>query len=232
MTIVTTGVEWIDTMSSPCIPGVNLSSRQGNAEGFQGAMAAQGHISVFDWGDQNAWETDFRSPANGGDSLNWSDNVNFCFYSDHGGNDASKFNIGFTGQQANCFGYSNTWQLGAKSLKWMVFDCCNLVLGTDVANVIEWFGPMQGVHIVFGFVGEAYDDPGQGTPFGNDAADGANLSDSWLADAVASGGSQTAIAIAAGASQSEAITRRDIECIPWRDFDVTATNWLAWKWYG
>jgi hypothetical protein len=232
MTIVRTGVEWIDTFSGPCKPGVNLSSRQGNAEGFQNAMAAQGNISVFDWGDQNAWETDFRSPANGGDSLNWSDNVHFCFFSDHGGNVSGVFNIGFTAQHNNCLGYSNGWQLGIQSLKWIVFDCCNLVLRTDVASVIEWFGPMQGVHIVFGFVGEAYDDTGQGTPFGNDAASGASLSNAWLSDAVASGPNQTAVAIAAGATQAEAINRRDNECIPWRDYDVTATNWLAWKWYG
>jgi Family of unknown function (DUF6345) len=231
MTVVRTGVEWIDTFSGPCKPGVNLSSRQSNAEGFQNAMASQGALSVFDWGNENAWETDFRSPANGGDSLNWTDNVHFCFFSDHGGNSNSVFNIGFTAQHDTCEGFSNTWQLGAQSLKWMVFDCCNLVLGTDAASITEWFGPMQGVHIVFGFVNEAYDDFGQGAPFGADAAAGDSLSNAWLSDAIASGSNQTAIAIAAGATQAEAINRRDNECIPWLEWDVTSTNWLAWKWY-
>ena len=38
------------------------------------------------------------------------------------------------------------------------------------------------------------------------------------------------IALAAG-TQSEAVLRRDSETIAWRDWDVTATNWIAWKWY-
>ena len=42
---------------------------------------------------------------------------------------------------------------------------------------------------------------------------------------------QTAIAIAAGATQAEAINRRENETIDWRDYDVTSTTWLAWKWY-
>lgn len=230
MTIVTTGVEWINTFSGPC-KQVNLSNRANDAEGFQGAMASAGNISVFDWGDNNAWETDFRAPAFGGDSLDWSDNVNFCYFADHGGNWSSVFHIGFTAQHDNCIGSSDQWTLGAKSLKWVVFDTCDLVLDTSVGSMVEWFGPMQGVHIVFGFVGLGYDDGGRGTSFGSDAAAGDTLSNAWLDDAIASGGNQTAIAIAAGATQSEAILRRDQECIPWLNWNVTATNWIAWKWY-
>jgi hypothetical protein len=231
VTIVTTGVEWINTFSGPCTQN-NLGSRADDAEGFQNAMASYGHTSVFDWGDGNAWETDFRSPAFGGDSFNWSDNVNFCYFADHGGNTGSMFEIGFTAQHDNCLGSSDTWQLGAKSLKWIVFDACDLVLGTDAANVIEWFGPMQGVHIVFGFVNLGYDDGGRGASFGNDAGSGAPLSNAWLADAYASGHNQTPIAIAAGSSEAEAINRRENETIDWLYNDVVSTDWLAWKWYG
>ena len=45
----------------PCTQ-TNVFNRANDAEGFQNAMAAAGHTSVFDWGDLNAWETDFRSP--------------------------------------------------------------------------------------------------------------------------------------------------------------------------
>jgi len=230
LTIVTTGVEWINTFSAPCTQ-VNLSNRANDAEGFQNAMASHGHVSVFDWGDGNAWETDFRSPANGGDSLDWSDNVHFCYFADHGGNWSNVFHIGFATQHTNCQGSSDTWQLGAKSLKWIVFDACDLVLGTDAASVTQWFGPMQGVHIVFGFVNLGYDDGGRGAAFGNDAGSGAGLSNAWLVDAVGSDTRQTAIAIAAGSTQADAINRRENETIDWRDIDVASTDWLAWKWY-
>jgi hypothetical protein len=230
LTIVRTGVEWINTFSGPC-KQVNLGNRANDAEGFQNAMASAGHTSVFDWGDGNAWETDFRHPDFGGDSLDWSDNVHFCYFADHGGNGGGVFQIGFTAKHDSCLGSSNQWRLGVKSLKWMAFDTCDLVLDTSVGSIVEWFGPMQGVHIVFGFVGTAYDDGGRGASFGHDAAAGAGLSNAWLDDAVASGGSQTAIAIAAGSTQAEAILRRDSETIDGRDWAVSSTNWLAWKWY-
>jgi hypothetical protein len=230
LTIVRTGVEWINTFSGPC-KQVNLGNRANDAEGFQDAMASAGHTSVFDWGDNNAWETDFRHPDFGGDSLNWSDNVHFCYFADHGGNGNGVFQIAFTAKHDNCLGASDQWRLGAKSLKWMVFDTCDLVLDSSVGSIVEWFGPMQGVHIVFGFVGIAYDDGGRGASFGHDAASGAVLSNAWLDDAVASGGSQTAIAIAAGPTQNEAILRRDSETIDWRDWDVISASWIAWKWY-
>jgi hypothetical protein len=230
VTIVRTGVEWINTFSGPCKQN-NLTYRENDAEGFQNAMASYGNTSVFDWGDQNAWETDFRSPAFGGDSFNWSDNVHFCYFTDHGSNGGGIFNIYFTAQHQSCFGSSDQWQLGANTLKWIVFDVCDLVLGTDAASVSQWFGPMQGVHIVFGFVNLGYDDGGRGTAFGNDAGSGAALSNAWMVDGVGSDTRQTAIAIAAGATQAEAINRRENETIDWRDYDVTSTTWLAWKWY-
>jgi hypothetical protein len=231
MTIVRTGVEWINTFDPGPCANPDLSNRANDAEGFQNAMAAYGHTSVFDWGNDNAWETDFRSPASGGDSVDWSDNVHFCYFADHGGNNGTVFQIGFSAQHTNCRGSSDTWQLGAKSLKWIVFDACDLVLQADATNVSEWFGPMQGVHMVFGFSGLGYDDGGRGAAFGNDAGSGAVLSNAWLADGVGSDTRQTAIAIAAGVTQADAINRRDNETINWRDSDVTSTNWLAWKWY-
>jgi len=230
MTIVRTGVEWINTFSGPCKQN-NLSNRANDAEGFQNAMASHGHTRVFDWGDGNAWETDFRAPAFGGDALDWSDNVHFCYFADHGGNSGSVFQIGFTAQHTNCLGSSDQWKLGAKSLKWIVFDACDLVLQADATNISEWFGPMQGVHMVFGYPASGRNDGGRGASFGNDAGSGAVLSNAWLADAVASGSNQTAIAIAAGTTQADAINRRDNECINWRDIDIASTNWLAWKWY-
>ncbi len=226
MKTVRTGVEWINTFSGSC-KQANLGYRADCAEGFQNAMAAAGHTSVFDWGDLNAWETDFRSPSNGGDSFNWSDHVHFCYFSDHGGNDGSTFNIAFTAQHDNCLGFSDTWQLGGNMLKWIVFDACDLVLQADATNISEWFGPMQGVHMVFGFVGTCYDYGGRGQAFGNEAADGHVLSNAWIVDAVGSDSGQTGIAIAAGRTQNEALVRREFETLDHRDDNVTATNWLA-----
>jgi hypothetical protein len=79
------------------------------------------------------------------------------------------------------------------------------VLRADAINVSEWFGPMQGVHMIFGFSGLGYDDGGRGAAFGNDAGSWAVLSNAWLVDGVASDTLQTAIEIAAGVTQADAI---------------------------
>ncbi|MGZ6705339.1 MAG: DUF6345 domain-containing protein [Solirubrobacteraceae bacterium] len=76
----------------------------------------------------------------GRDSLNWSDDVHFCYFANHGGNANNNFLIGFTAQHDNCIGSSDTWRLGVKSLKWVVFDACDLVLDTNVGSIVEWSG--------------------------------------------------------------------------------------------
>jgi hypothetical protein len=231
--MISVGVEWVNNFSAPCVND-DLVNRAECAEGFLDAMTARGFTSMFDWGDGNAWETDFRSNDNGGDALDWSDAVNFCYFADHGvnGGPGGQMDIGFTSQHEYCTGWSDSWRLGISLLRWFVLDTCDLVLDTDAATVSNWFGPMQGVHLLFGFVGEAYDDGGRGASFGSDAANGAVLSSAWLSDASSWWEGETAIAIAAGTTQDDATNRRDNETINWVYEDLPAeTSWLAWKWY-
>jgi hypothetical protein len=236
--VVCTGVEWINNFhhdGTGCSQA-NLSYRAQHAQGFQNSMTAHGHIPVYDWGDDNAWETDFRHPNFGGDSLNWSDNVDFCYFSDHGGNWSNIMHIAFAVAHGNCLGASDQWRLGVKMLKWFVLDCCQAVLGTDAGSVGNvWFGPIKGAHLVFGFVNDGHDswwNSSLGSDFGNDAGAGYALANSWLDHAYSFWLGDTAIAIAAGVTQADAINRRDWESINWRDFSVPQDNWLAWKWRG
>jgi len=231
---VRVGVEWINTFHpGPCNQN-NLSYRDDHAEGFASHMAAHGHPTIFDWGNDNAWETDFRDPAFGGDSLDWTDNVHFCYYADHGGNWSDVMHIAFAVAHGTCLGSSDQWRLGSKMMKWLVLDCCQAVLNTDPGHIgAVWFGPMRGVHEVFGFIMDGHDswwNASLGSDFGEDAANLHVLSNAWLDHAYSWWLGDHPIAIAAGATQSEAISRRENECINWRDVPVTSTNWLAWKW--
>lgn len=236
MTIVCTGVEWINHFHAGACNQNNLSHRADHAQGFQNSMTSHGHLPIFDWGDDNAWETDFRHPDFGGDSLNWTDNVDFCYFSDHGGNWSNIMHIAFAIAHGNCLGSSDQWRLGVRMLKWLVLDCCQAVLGTDGASVGNvWFGPIQGTHMVFGFVNDGHDswwNSSLGSDFGNDAGGGGGLSNSWLDHAYSFWLGDTAIAIAAGGTQADAINRRENESINWFFFPVPADNWLAWKWRG
>jgi hypothetical protein len=234
MTTVTVGVEWINDFHSDACSQNQLVYMNTHAEGFSNSMVAHGHTQVFDWGDDNAWETDFRNPSfgSGGDALNWSDNVNFCYFADHGGNFSNVMNIFFSHAHNECSSTSDTWKLGVKNLKWLVLDVCDGTLDTTASAVVDvWGGPMQGVHIVFTFVNTTSPwSSSEGSDFGNDAGSGQPLSNAWLDRTYSSSIGNSPIAIAAGATQAEAINRRENETIDWRDNAVTSTAWLAWKW--
>jgi hypothetical protein len=234
MTTVSVGVEWINDFHGDACSQNQLVSMNTHAEGFQNAMVSHGHTKVFDWGDDNAWETDFRNPAfgSGGDALNWSDNVNFCYFADHGGNWSNIMHIAFSKAHNQCLASSDTWKLGVKNLKWLALDVCDGTLDTTAAAVVDvWGGPMQGLHMVLTFVNTTSPwSASEGTNFGNAAGAGQPLSNAWLDAYYSSSISNSPIAISAGATQQEAINRRENETVGWRDAAVTSTSWLAWKW--
>ncbi len=230
---VRVGAEWINTWHQDGCKQNNLSYRDDHANGFCDAMKAKGHEVVFCWGNDNAWETDFRHPDFGGDSLNWIDNVHFAFYSDHGGNWGNVMHIAFSTAHTHCQSSSDQWKLGKKMLKWLVLDCCQCVLNTSKEHLTAvWFPPAHGVHMIFGFVGNGHDSwwtDDLGSDFGSDAGSGDRLADAWLDRAYSWWLDDNPIAIAFGSNQADAINRRDNESINWRDFVVTP-NWMAWKW--
>jgi hypothetical protein len=236
--MVSVGVEWVqDFPSTGCIEDQLAPDPQNNAEGFLSSMVETGNLSLFDWGDNNAWATDFIAPVFGGDSLNWSDNVNFCYFADHGVNDGTTMSIAFSNESVGCFASTAQMTLGVNNLKWLVLDCCDLVLGTDAASVGSvWFGPTQGVHLVMGFVGISYTGGligDFGTNFGGLVGNLNGIAAAWLNEAANWWvfGGNTAIAIACGVDADQAMNRLDQETLTNFPQDVTATNSLAWSWW-
>lgn len=230
---VRVGAEWINTWHNDACKQNNLSYRDDRAVGFYNAMGNKGHDKIFCWGNDNAWETDFRHPDHGGNSHAWIDNVHFMFYSDHGGNWSNTMHIAFSKAHDSCLGSSSQWKLGTKSLKWLVLDCCQCVLNTTAGHLSAvWFPPAAGIHMIFGFVGNGHDSSWTddlGSDFGSDAGGGKRLADAWLDRAYSFWLDDNPIAIAYGSTQADAINRRENETINWRDSAVTP-NWMAWKW--
>jgi len=236
MTTVRVGVEWVNhfpAAGQPCHQDT-LDYCDDRAHGFAVAMGNRGHARVFEWGDTNAWETDFTHPTFGGDALNWSDDVHFCFFSDHGGNGGNVYSVAFSSQMRRCGSAASQWRLGAKQLKWFVADTCDAVLNTTTGHIVAvWAPPMRGAHMVFGFIGLSADSwwtAGVGSDFGDRAGRGSRLANAWLDAAYSWWTGDHPIAIVAGDSQYDAENRRENENIDWRDWDVHATAWLAWKW--
>src|SRR3954453_2941285 len=114
---VRVGVEWLNTFpqfpQDPDCAQANIHYQNDVAEGFYNVMGMRGHPQIFNWGDGNAWSSDFEHPDFGGDSLNWSDDVHFCYYADHGGM-FEDFSIGFATDHPNCISSSADWRLGSK----------------------------------------------------------------------------------------------------------------------
>lgn len=232
-TTVRVGVEWVNTFHKDSCQQNDLSYCDDQVEGFYNTMGHHGHTKVFDWGNDSAWETDFRHPDFGGDSLNWSDNVNFCMVCDHGGNVDNIASFYFSAKHMNCSVPSNEMRLGAKDLKWFAALGCDAVLDTDANHVAPvWGGPMQGVHIVCGYVGTSADSwwtRNLGDDFAGDICGGDTIAGSWVSRAYSFWTGDHSIAIAAGVSQADAVNRRDNETLDWCNWDVPQTNWLAWK---
>lgn len=64
------GVEWINNFPGPCTQNT-LAYCDETSQGFKNGMVSRGHTAKFDWGNQNAFETDFRETPLGGDDGNW-----------------------------------------------------------------------------------------------------------------------------------------------------------------
>jgi len=231
---VRVGVEWVNTFPPVQCHQANLDYTDDQTNGFYNTMGSRGHDQIFNWGNEWAWETDFRHPDFGGHSLTWVENVNFVFFDSHGGNRNNTLQISFASMQERCTGSSPDWRLGSGQLKWIAFAGCEAVLNHTAAHVVAvWGGPMQGVHIVMGYIGDSADawwTRGLGEDVANDVSDGSAIAGVWCDRAYSFWTGDAAIAIAAGASQAEAINRRDHETLDWRDVPVAATSWLAWKW--
>ena len=245
------GVEWINLhpQDDEQCRQIDIPYSSGLAEGFLFAMRSNGHDDIFDWGNDNAWSSDFDHPDFGGDSLRWSDNVHFCYFAGHGGQfrfeDKLAFNIGFSSRHnppdlAPCRSLSPQWKLGANRLKWFILDSCDIVVDPVAPEIAEmWFGPMQGAHLLLGFVG--IQRPGPAThnrriSFAFDICRGVPIGSAWLYWSYSWDNKKVEasrpITIAAGATRDEAIARRDSETLDWLWYNVSATNWLAWKWRG
>ena len=127
-------------------------------------------------------------------TLRWSDDVHFCYVAGHGGatysNDPFKaFNIGFSSRHINpgvlkCRAISSNWRLGSKLLKWFVLDSCDIVSDTVAAHVVKlWGGPMQGAHLLLGFIGVGRIWPttrNRRISFGLDICRGVPIANAWL----------------------------------------------------
>jgi hypothetical protein len=229
------GVEWINNFPAPCTQNT-LSYCDETSVGFLNGMVSRGHTQAFNWGDANAWERDFRDPANGGDDTNWADDVDFVHFSSHGTTSAANvFSGSFGSKRDNCSWTSSRARLGNFNLEYLCIDACRSIeLTRD--PIATWHGAFHGLRMVLGFtdlVSDSWWTGGRGNSFGRSAGNGDRITGAWLDAGYSFWLDDNPVAMAAGRNQADAENRLGNERLGggFGDIPNSQIGWYAWRWW-
>ncbi len=141
------GVEWCNIYNNDAhLP--NIGGTDDSARGFNGRISSlTGWSSRFDWGNDSAWEQDFKYAAalGGGTDTFWADNVHFAFFAGHGSSGSFWFNSSRDDHQMRA--QDARW--GDGSLNWIVLHACQTMRANFEWDV--WCDAFKGLHQMFGF---------------------------------------------------------------------------------
>jgi hypothetical protein len=156
-----------------------LAGSQNNAKGFVDGLAASGWHIRFNWGDANAWESDWRRNDD-----QWVDAVDFVFYTGHASSDGWVLSnpddtfLHFT----ETAGSRDLW--GANNLEWAVVAACgplqDEVVGSGGDVLERWRDAFDGLHILMGYAQVTYDTEEEGKRLAQYAKAGSTIIQSWF----------------------------------------------------
>jgi Family of unknown function (DUF6345) len=161
-----------------------LAGSQANAQGFVDEWAAAGWHIDFNWGDANAFESDWRRNDD-----TWVDNADFVFYTGHAdGNgwvlsspDDGSLNFSEVGASPEAPG--DLW--GQSDLEWAIIAACGPLeddlLAAGGGDVLaRWDGAFDGMHILMGYGSVTFDSTDEGRKISQYAKGGSTLIDAWF----------------------------------------------------
>lgn len=141
------GVEWCNVYQD--VPNLaDISGTDDSAQGFKDVIRNLSNWSSrFDWGNDAAWEQDFKfatAPGGGTDSY-WADNIHFAFFAGHGGSGRFWFNSAVDDHVMRA--QDARW--GDGTLNWVVLHACQTMRANFQWDV--WCDAFEGLHMMFGF---------------------------------------------------------------------------------
>lgn len=161
-----------------------LAGSQANAQGFVNEWAAAGWTIDFNWGDANAWESDWRRNDD-----TWVDDADFVFYTGHANMNGwvlSNPDDGFL--HFNEVGAApatpgDLW--GSNDLEWVTIAACgplqDAILSPGGGNVLtRWDGAFDGLHILLGYGAVTFDNTDEGRKLAQYAKGGSTLINAWF----------------------------------------------------
>jgi hypothetical protein len=104
---------------------------------------------TFNWGDEWAWERDFKDVTLGGTDNFWVDAVDIVLFNGHGGPNT----IHFSTTEDRTYFSADDARWGDGDLEWIALDACKCLTWTDGVNDVfdRWGQALQGVHMILGF---------------------------------------------------------------------------------
>jgi hypothetical protein len=146
--ILGVGVEWIMNYHNP---DKNLSLTQLDAQGFYSWLGYLGWSKKFNYGNDGAWERDWRDcTLGGGDCTYGVERAQFTYFSGHGSPAAFYFGVAIdnTGAWAGNARFQN--------VRWAAFSSCKTVRGGPYVGpgdppLTDWFNSFKGSYMILGF---------------------------------------------------------------------------------
>ncbi|MEU4396510.1 DUF6345 domain-containing protein [Kribbella sp. NPDC023855] len=171
------GASWIGSSGG-------LAGSKKNAQGFIDQWRDDGWNINFNWGDGNAWESDWRRNDD-----TWVDAADFVFYTGHADMNGWTLASPDDGSlQFNEVGGSpgnpgDLW--GENDLEWLVVAACGPLQdellskgGGDVLS--RWDGAFDGLHLLMGYGAITFDNESEGRTLAAYARQGQTLKDAWF----------------------------------------------------
>jgi hypothetical protein len=171
------GTSWIG-------PSQGLGGSPANAQGFVNGLAAAGWTIRFNWGETNAWESDW----NANDDF-YADEVDWVFYTGHANSDGWVLNppadtfLHFT-EVGGWPGVPDD-HYGSRDLEWMVIAACgphqSNHFTTGVGSAFDrWRGIFDGLHVQMGYGAVTFDNTTEGSRVTELSRAGWTLVDAWF----------------------------------------------------
>jgi len=161
-----------------------LAGSKNNAQGFVDEWAADGWIIDFNWGDANAFESDWRRNDD-----TWVDNADFVFYTGHANMngwvlsnpDDNRLDFSEVGSSPATPG--DLW--GQNDLEWVVVAACgplqDELLAKGGGDVLDrWDGAFDGLHQLLGYGAITFDNEVEGRKLAQYARSGMTIKDAWF----------------------------------------------------
>ncbi len=174
--VLDVGTEWVGLSQG-------LGGSSSNATGFVATLGNAGAHVRYNWGDENAWERDFKDPVyTGGDDTNWIDNVDAAFYTGHA--DGTGFT--FSSNVNDGFLHYTEARWGNYDLEWLVIAACGpLQLESGGKQWYQRWGPaFYRLHILCGYQTGSSDNTVEGTKYANYLLSGHTVRQAWIKTAI------------------------------------------------